>query len=453
MPTRAWVSAKRARSEATRKSQASASSKPPVTADAVDGADHGVAASAGAGPRCVAGAAPSAGRAGAPPPAPSSFRSSPAQKAGSAPVRTMASTSSSASSVARPAVGSAVRRAAVRGALRASGRLRVTVATRRRPRPAGHRWSRPGIGGHRSCAARSVPVVERSGVLDRAGGSRARGRPADQRGGDPAAHGREVVVEDGAVGQGGLVELVGALVGHLDGVLGSSRSSSKTVSTVGPDRSSRSSPIGGLVLGQHATARLGVGLRGQALHPQHDLDLDAGRLVDRLADVPGPVGGLGPGGPVEGDVGLDPWRQPLAGQAVGGLPGRCRRAARRPGTAPRRPAARGRRFSKASRRAPMASVKTWSSMGGAGYRQPLGGGSAVAARAGSGVMNAVATDMPTSGGAGWRCAGRPARRPSAAPQAVAQQRGGGVEVGDGEGQSEEGGRPVARAASWGRRAR
>ena len=32
MPTRAWVSAKRARSDATRKSQASASSKPPVMA-------------------------------------------------------------------------------------------------------------------------------------------------------------------------------------------------------------------------------------------------------------------------------------------------------------------------------------------------------------------------------------------------------------------------------------
>ena len=32
IPTRAWVSAKRARSDATRKSQASASSKPPVMA-------------------------------------------------------------------------------------------------------------------------------------------------------------------------------------------------------------------------------------------------------------------------------------------------------------------------------------------------------------------------------------------------------------------------------------
>ena len=50
IPTRAWVSANRARSDATRKSQASASSKPPVMATPLIGADDRVSACPGTGP-------------------------------------------------------------------------------------------------------------------------------------------------------------------------------------------------------------------------------------------------------------------------------------------------------------------------------------------------------------------------------------------------------------------
>ena len=147
MPTRAWVSAKRARSEATRKSQARATSKPPVIATPLIAPMTGVAM-VGNGPLSLAspGVAlppspsarlllpPTAALPTAPasdsasgPPAASSLRSMPAQKAGSAPVRTMARTSSRSSSSWR-VVGSAFRSARL-SALRASGRLSVTVAT------------------------------------------------------------------------------------------------------------------------------------------------------------------------------------------------------------------------------------------------------------------------------------------------------------------------------------
>ena len=131
---------------------------------------------------------------------------------------------------------------------------------------------------------------------------------------------REVVVEDRAVGERGLVELVAALVAHLDGpVLGLEvvaerrlDGGRRPLEPLGADRRAR--------LGEHGEHRLHVGHRGQPLDPHHDLDLDAGRLVERLADVPRPVGRLRPRRPVEGDVGLHPRREALAGQAVGRLP-------------------------------------------------------------------------------------------------------------------------------------
>ena len=79
--------------------------------------------------------------------------------------------------------------------------------------------------------------------------------------------------------------------------------------------------MGALGLGQHGQHQLGVGRLGQPLHPHDQLDLDAGRVVERLADVPRPVGRLRPRRPVEREVGLHPGRQALAGQAVGRLPG------------------------------------------------------------------------------------------------------------------------------------
>ena len=202
IPTRAWVSAKRARSEATRKSHASASSKPPVMATPliapITGRGHRRerARAAGVSARPSLGSAPVSLRA-ASPPAASSLRSSPAQNAGSAPVRTMAATSSRASS-SRSVVGIALRSSRF-SALRASGRLSVTVATG------------------------SVDLHEHERQSDTAHPSSSAGRKSSFRSPeahegrrDPAAHGGEVVVEDRAVGQGGLVELVAALVAHLE---------------------------------------------------------------------------------------------------------------------------------------------------------------------------------------------------------------------------------------------
>ena len=95
-PTRAWVSAKRARSEATRKSHVERQLEAARDGDAVDGADHRLAWSRGRG----GSARRRRWRTGVGAPSrsvPSSLRSTPAQNAGSAPVSTMTSTSSRAS--------------------------------------------------------------------------------------------------------------------------------------------------------------------------------------------------------------------------------------------------------------------------------------------------------------------------------------------------------------------
>ena len=102
-PTRAWVSPNSARSEATRKSQLSAISRPPVIAGPLIAPISG-ARSGGIGPPRRAASVSARPPPMMPPVAPSSLRSSPAQNAGSAPVRTIASTASSASSSRSAAV-------------------------------------------------------------------------------------------------------------------------------------------------------------------------------------------------------------------------------------------------------------------------------------------------------------------------------------------------------------
>ena len=78
--------------------------------------------------------------------------------------------------------------------------------------------------------------------------------------------------------------------------------------------------MGGLCDGQGRQHELRVRMGREALDPQPDLDLDAGRVVDLLVLQPEPVGGLRPRRPVEGDDGHHAWRGSLAGQPVGGLP-------------------------------------------------------------------------------------------------------------------------------------
>ena len=129
-PTRVWVSPKRARSDATRKSQLSAISNPPVIAGPLIAPITGLSMS-GNGPRAVGrGSSRSSTLAGRRLPVddPSSFRSRPAQKAGSAPVRITTSTSSRPSA-SRINWGSR-RSTSDDSALRASGRFSVTVAIR-----------------------------------------------------------------------------------------------------------------------------------------------------------------------------------------------------------------------------------------------------------------------------------------------------------------------------------
>ena len=96
MPTRACVSAKRARSEATRKSHVSATSKPPVTAAPLTAPITGLAVSGNG--RISSSSLRTMWRTSES--VVSAFRSTPAQNAGSAPVSTMASTSSRASHAA-----------------------------------------------------------------------------------------------------------------------------------------------------------------------------------------------------------------------------------------------------------------------------------------------------------------------------------------------------------------
>src|SRR5215207_9910614 len=125
IPTRACVSAKRARSDATRKSQVSATSKPPVTAAPLTAPITGLVVT---GKGRISSSASLATTWRTSESLLRLLRSTPAQNAGSAPVRTMASTSSRASHAAIVSGSAAVR--AGSSAFRASGRLRVTTATR-----------------------------------------------------------------------------------------------------------------------------------------------------------------------------------------------------------------------------------------------------------------------------------------------------------------------------------
>ena len=116
-PTRAWVSANLARSEAIRMSQYSASSRPPVTAAPLMAPITGLVIGGHFGEMSGNSVV-----------SPSSLRSSPAQNTGSAPVKITTSTPSSASA-SRSAAKNCLRNALER-ALRASGRFRVSVRTR-----------------------------------------------------------------------------------------------------------------------------------------------------------------------------------------------------------------------------------------------------------------------------------------------------------------------------------
>src|ERR1700754_2183182 len=116
-PTLAWVSAKRACSDAIRMSQYSANSRPPVTAAPLIAPITGLFIGGHCGEMS-----------GSSVESPSSLRSSPAQNTGSVPVRMTTSTSSSTSaSVSAPKNRS---RSAEDSALRDCGRFRVRVRTR-----------------------------------------------------------------------------------------------------------------------------------------------------------------------------------------------------------------------------------------------------------------------------------------------------------------------------------
>ena len=209
-PTRVWVSPNLACSLAIRKSQLSASSNPPVTATPLIAPISGLVRR-GKGPRAPL-------RAGAfsdPPPEPelipvepSSFRSSPAQNAGSAPVSTITLTSSSASAAAHQ----------LRQQPQHLARQRVAhlgPVERHRRDPVGD------VEQHRRFAS------SRSFCLDVVGGQEREPEVAElhERRRDPPAERPEVVVEDRArpVGERLLDELVETLVGDLDGVLGGRR--------------------------------------------------------------------------------------------------------------------------------------------------------------------------------------------------------------------------------------
>ena len=286
-PTRVWVSPNLARSDATRKSQLSASSKPPVMATPLIAPISGLV-SFGNGPRdagaCCGRRRRRCRRRGCRADEPSSLRSRPAQNAGSAPVRMITSTSSgrrrprciscgsSAQQLARQRV------AGLGPVQRDRGDAVAHVEQDRRS------W-RPVIGIRRRSAS-VMPVALGAATV---GATLSRRRPssagrkaklqvaeAHERRRDPAAEGAEVLVEQraGAVGERLLGELVEALVGDLDGVLELARprrrrvsaGSGWAISTVSPARSRRPSPISGLDVGQRgvhlrrgAAARRGAG--------------------------------------------------------------------------------------------------------------------------------------------------------------------------------------------------
>ena len=270
-PTREWVSPNLARSDAIRKSQFSASSNPPVMATPLIAPMSGLV-TFGNGPRVpVELRVPSAPL---PPPRlpaddPSSLRSSPAQNAGSAPVRISTSTSSSASASCIT-LGSRAS-SSLDSALRALGRLSVMVAMRSLTSSSTGAAVSDVVRHGRILVGRAPAATggwrRDDSLLGAAvlGGEEGEAQVAEahERRRDPAAEGAEVLVEQraGAVGERLLGQLVEPLVGDLDGVLeldrvvvvellgrdrgGRSRSSS-------PARSRRPSPISGLDSGSVA---------------------------------------------------------------------------------------------------------------------------------------------------------------------------------------------------------
>ena len=241
---------------------------------------------------------------------PSSLRSRPAQNAGSAPVRITHVDVVAAVGLAHAAAGSR-RSTSLDSALRASGRLSVMVAMRSLTSSSttvGHGMP---LGCYGSSSGGQVVELE---VAE-----------AHERRRDPAAERAEVLVEQPAraVGERLLGQLVEALVGDLDGELrpaaaGRRRRRSRPSA---PARSSALVADRRARRGQHGQERrpARAGRPGAGRGSTISISM-RGRLVEHLVDVPAPVGGLAPRRPVEGDVGHDPGRQALAGQAVARLP-------------------------------------------------------------------------------------------------------------------------------------
>ena len=213
-----------------------------------------------------------------------------------------------------------------------------------------------------------------SGEVGVVGGAEAEAEVAEanEGRGDPSAEGAEVLVEQsaGAVGEGLLGELVQALVGDLDGVLGLVVGALEVA-----DLDREPGSLQPLVADQRA----GVGHRrlhdgrlrsgDQPLHAEDDLHLDRRLPIEHLVDTPTAICRLAPTRPVERDVGDDPRRLALARQAVRRLPRRspsststwkCSSNAWRSRNA----------ASNASRSALIASVNTWSSISLRRYPAP-----------------------------------------------------------------------------------
>ena len=152
---------------------------------------------------------------------------------------------------------------------------------------------------------------------------RVRSPSLHQRRGDPAAHGAEVVVEDRCRPRASPRR---ARRCPRRTPRWRTRRSSRSAVAHGLDRRARPlEPLGCRWRRSPRAARRapasGRAASASRCTRSDDLDLDAGRLVERLADVPRPVRGLRPRRPVEREVGPHPGRQALAGQAVGRLPG------------------------------------------------------------------------------------------------------------------------------------
>ena len=145
-------------------------------------------------------------------------------------------------------------------ALRAPGRFSVTVATR--SVTSRGRTSVSDMPANLPADGRRVgrrPAATSGAVVDRREERHGQVAQLHQRRGDPPAHGAQVVVEDRAVLERGLVELVAALVRHLDGVL----ALVEVGRTHRLDRRARPleplGPIGALASGSTASTSLGSG--------------------------------------------------------------------------------------------------------------------------------------------------------------------------------------------------